>query len=142
MRLIETQRAINKEVILLLEKAGLRNGDLLDDDEFKSLDKDVPFWNTVAERKEASSLPLNVVWQFIEADPVGKADDNVAVRSVYVGIDVYTTNKVKKQDLMNLLDKIDKAFTSNGWGFEKASFDSVNREEGKTSYRFEAIKKF
>ena len=141
MRLVKAEKEINKEVISILEEAGLRNGDLLDDDEFKSLGKEVPFWNLLAERKEAAALPLNVIWQVVGIDPIGKADDKVSIRRAYVGIDIYATNKVRKQDLIALIDKIDEKFIENNWDFEKASFDSVNNEGGKTLYRYEAIKK-
>lgn len=140
MRISEAINKVQEEVIDLLCKAGLLQGDLLDIDEIKERTETM-FWYKKVATLEASKKNLFVIWNVLSAEPIGKANDKVAIRRVIVSIDVYSQQGEINFDTKSLISKIDNIFTKNEWGFEKAAYDSIDNVDNKLQLRFEATKK-
>lgn len=137
MTITEAENWTYEEVKRLLTKAGLVDGMSLDPDEVKREDRTM-FWFKKINDLEPSKKKIYVIWDMPSAAPIGYADDKVAVRSVYVTIDLFTKLGLYHQNTREVLNKISAVFTAAGWQFERAQFDSIDHINDLTQMRYAA----
>lgn len=137
MTITEVENWAFKEVKSLLKKAGLVDGILLDPDQVKNEDRAM-FWFKKITELEPSKKKIYVIWDMPSAAPIGYADDKVAVRSVYVTIDLFTKLGLYHQNTRDILNQISAAFTEAGWQFERSQFDSIDYINDLTLARYAA----
>lgn len=137
MTITEVENWTFKEVKRLLTKAGLIDGVLLDPDQVKNEDRTM-FWFKKIKDLEPSKKKIYVIWDIPSATPIGYADDKVAVRSVYVTIDLFTKLGLYHQKTREILNQISAKFIEAGWQFERAQFDAIDHINDLTLTRYAA----
>ena len=106
MTVIEARAIAMTEIPQILAKAKLTEGNTLDGDEVVKTKK-ILFWNKRVSSEIASSKNTFVIWNVIGADAIGRADNKIARRNVYVSIDIYTKMSDLDERVQNLLEKIE-----------------------------------
>lgn len=137
MTITEVENWVFKEVKRILTKSGLVDGILLDPDEVKNEDRFM-FWFKKINDLEPSKKKIYVIWDIPSATPIGYADNKVAVRNVYVTIDLFTKLGLYHQKTRDTLNSISTAFTEAGWQFERAPFDAIDHINDLTLTRYAA----
>jgi len=140
MNAVKALRKAQDDIVSILKKAKLIDGSLLDDGEIKKKSKRVMFWYRQAPTS-ASPKEILVIWAIPSIDPVGRADDRVAIRSVYASIDVYSKNGENDESTLDVLERIAEQFEQEGWKFEKVALDSIDYVDKLTQIRYQATKK-
>lgn len=124
----------------ILSQAGLKDGSKMASSEALA-SKDTLFWNKQVPDINNSKKSNFVIWDIVDANPIGRADNRVAIRHVYVSIDVYTKLGALHQSTKDLLKKINEAFENEEWNFELVASDSIDNMNGLTQIRYSATKK-
>lgn len=140
MNSVELISEVQDLIPSILSQAGLKNGDKMISSEALA-SKDTLFWNKQVPDVNNSKKASFVIWDVVDANPIGHADNKVAIRHVYVSIDIYTKLGALHQSTKELLKKINEAFENEEWNFELVASDSIDNMNGLTQIRYSATKK-
>jgi hypothetical protein len=124
----------------ILKDAKLIEGESLDTDQVKK-SNDTLFWHKQLPNEAAAEKPTFITWNLISTDAIGRADNNVAVRIIYVAIDLFTKKPERDAKITRILGDIEEAMADEGWSFEQVAASTYDKETQLTDISYSATKK-
>lgn len=129
-----------EEIPKILNIAKLIEGESLDTDQVKKCN-DTLFWHKHLPNEAAAEKPTFITWNLISTDAIGRADNNVAARIIYVAIDLFTKKPERDAKITRLLSSIEEAMVDEGWSFEQVAAATYDNETQLTNISYSATKK-
>lgn len=131
MKLYEAFYSAIDDITTTLISADLKKGSSFTPEIIKT-SKDVLFWFLAVKTAEASAKETYVVYNIASITGEDYGDGEALDYNVTIGLNIYTT----KEDVKELIRKINIACENNDWKFDLSGVPSYNPQLNMTIYLF------